>query len=261
MLATGTTEVVGLRAAYLDLLKRSLSDSIHQWTCSTDGRIIKLSPLVEGHPRFVGKDWPAAAETMVGLRRLDNVQKCIERVLEDNIAGDLIEAGVWRGGTTIFMSGVLEAYGVSDRQVYVADSFQGLPPPDLAKYPQDAQMILHQIGLLAVPLEHVRNNFQRYGLLAENVKFIPGFFKETLPQLHDRRWALIRLDGDMYESTMDGLVHLYPNLSPGGNLIIDDYFYIPACKAAVEEYRASHQVTEPLEAIDGNSVYWKKMPG
>ena len=85
-----------------------------------------------------GRDWPARAETMTGLKRLANARFCFENVLEDGIPGDLIETGVWRGGMSIFMRGVLKAYGVTDRKVWLADSFQGLPAPDTTRYPSDA---------------------------------------------------------------------------------------------------------------------------
>ncbi len=85
----------------------------------------------------------------------------------------------------------------------------------------------------------------------------PRWFKDTLPGLHDQRWALIRLDGDMYESTMDALKALYPNLSPGGYLVVDDYF-VPACREAVHDYREEHGVREPIQTIDWTGVYWRR---
>ncbi len=88
--------------------------------------------------RAVGRDWPARADSMIGLRRMDNIQDCIETVIRDDVPGDLIETGVWRGGATIFMRGVLKAYEDTTRTVWVADSFEGLPPPDPARYPADA---------------------------------------------------------------------------------------------------------------------------
>src|ERR1039457_663209 len=88
--------------------------------------------------RAKGQDWPPLADTMIGLKRLDNLQNCIETVLKDNVPGDMIETGVWRGGGSIFMRAVLKAYGSTGRTVWVADSFEGLPEPDAAKYPLDA---------------------------------------------------------------------------------------------------------------------------
>ncbi len=80
--------------------------------------------------KLEGRIWPRYAETMIGLKRLDNIQFCIESVLSNNIQGDLIEVGVWRGGASIFMKAVLAANRAIDRRVFVADSFEGLPKPD-----------------------------------------------------------------------------------------------------------------------------------
>jgi hypothetical protein len=165
---------------------------------------------------------------------------------------------VWRGGTTMFMRGILKAYGVTDRSVYVADSFQGLPPPDMARFPQDEKIALHTIPYLAAPLDQVRQGFDRYGLLDDKVIFIEGFFQDTLPRLRDRHWAIVRLDGDMYGSTMDGLENLYPNLAVGGYLILDDYYHVPESAQATNDYRARYQITEPIERVDGFSAKWRK---
>jgi O-methyltransferase len=92
---------------------------------------------VDRERRAEGMDWPLSAATMIGLRRLDNLRACVERIVEEDVPGDLIETGVWRGGASIFMRGALEAFGDRERTVWVADSFQGLPKPDPEKYPCD----------------------------------------------------------------------------------------------------------------------------
>ena len=195
---------------------------------------------------------------MIGLRRLDNIQECVEAVIRDKVPGDLIEAGVWRGGAAIFMRALLLAYGVRDKQVVAADSFDGVPPPRADLYPLDEDFDLHLDRSLAVPAEDVRANFDRFGLLDDRGEVVEGLFRNSLPALRARRWSVIRLDGDLYESTMDGLVCLYPNLSPGGFLIVDDYGAYPACAAAVNEYRARETITEPLSSVDWTGVYWRK---
>jgi O-methyltransferase len=199
---------------------------------------------------------PPWALTMVGSRRLDNVESCIRSVLEDEVPGDFIETGVWKGGTTIFMRGVLRAYGIDDRTVYVADSFEGAPPPDAAKYPADQGSVFYTWDL-AVDLAAVRDSFARFGLLDDRVQFVKGWFRDTLPELRGHTWALIRLDGDLYESTMDGLENLYEDLAVGGWLIVDDYD-IEACRQAVADFRAATGVTEQIERIDDNGVCWRK---
>jgi len=204
-----------------------------------------------------GHGWPGYADTMIGLKRLDSLQQCIEAVLQAGVPGDLIETGVWRGGACIFMRGVLAAYGVTDRRVWVADSFQGLPEPDVATYPVDTGDLFYTQTLYAVAQADVAANFCKYGLLDDQVVFLPGWFKDTLPHAPIDRLAVMRLDGDMYGSTMDALVHLYPKLSSGGFCIIDDYA-LPRCQAAVEDYRTAQGITSPICAIDWTGRYWRK---
>lgn len=204
-----------------------------------------------------GKIWPKYADTMIGLRRLDNLLYCVETVLKEDIEGDLIETGVWRGGACIFMRGILAAHGDTRRKVYVADSFEGLPRPDPGKYPADNLDQHHQIEHLAVSQAEVENNFKKYGLLDEQVVFLKGWFKDTLPQAEMEKLAVLRLDGDMYESTMDALSNLYPKLSRGGFCIVDDYA-LAGCRSAVDEFRASAGISEPMHELDWTGVYWRK---
>jgi hypothetical protein len=156
------------------------------------------------------------------------------------------------------MRGVLRAHGVTDRTVYVADSFAGVPEPNAEKYPADRGISLHTWPGLAVGLDDVRANFERYGLLDDQVAFVPGWFRDTLPALRGHPWAVIRLDGDLYESTIDSLEHLYPSLSPGGWLIVDDYHDIDACRQAVTDYRARNGITEPITRVDWTGICWQK---
>ena len=194
---------------------------------------------------------------MIGSRRLGNVESCVRSVLEDGIPGDFIETGVWKGGTTIFMRGMLRAYGVTDRRVYVADSFEGVPPPNPASYPADGGSPFHLWPGLAVDLPAVKENFARFGLLDDQVEFVKGWFRDTLPGLRGRTWAIVRLDGDLYESTMDALENLYDDLAVGGWLIVDDY-EIDACRKAVTDFRAAKGVTDEIIQIDGSGVFWRK---
>ena len=242
---SSTVESCG--SLYLDLLKRSLTNSIYG---------SQIEDGFDQQMRDIGIDWPRLAHTMIGKDRLDNLHGCVETVLREGVAGDLIETGVWRGGASILMRGVLKAYGVSDRYVWLADSFRGLPPPDERHYPADAGSTLHYVSDLAISLGEVRANFERYGLLDDQVRFLEGWFRDTLPAAPIDRLALIRLDGDLYESTMDGLVHLYPRLSQGGYVIVDDYA-LPACAQAVQDYRHSHAIREPIQTIDWTGVYWR----
>jgi O-methyltransferase len=207
--------------------------------------------------RTDGTIWPGYADTMIGLKRLDNLQNCIETVIHENTEGDLIECGVWRGGACIFMRGILKVYGAANRKIFVADSFEGLPKPEPQKYPADAGDKHHTFKELAISKEVVENNFKKYDLLDNNVVFLKGWFKDTLPQAPINQLSILRLDGDMYSSTIEALSILYPKLSKGGFCIIDDYA-LKGCKEAVDDYRKEQDIQTPLEKIDWSGVFWQK---
>ena len=195
--------------------------------------------------------------TMIGRLRLENVAACLEQIRRTSVPGDLIECGVWRGGTAIFMRGFLKAHGIVERTVWVADSFAGLPPPTL---PQDEGLDLSaaKFPMLAIPLDTVRELFARYGLLDDQVRFLKGWFKDTLRPAPVRALALLRIDGDLYESTWDALDALYPKVSAGGFVIIDDYHAVRACRQAVDDYRRRHGISAALQEIDWTGVFWQK---
>jgi hypothetical protein len=255
-----------LRTAYLDLLKLALCDlaGAHTLTVSRsgDGRATNAPLFVRelGKPelglRAAGGDWPFSGLTMVGLVRLDDLQHCVESVIADDVPGDLLEAGAWRGGASMLMRATLDTLGARDRTVWVADSFQGLPRPD-ERFPEDHALDLSWLDYLSVPREEVRQSFERFGL-GDRVTFVEGFFEDTLPTLTDRTWSLLRLDGDTYESTWVALESLYPGLSPGGYVVVDDYLLISECRRAVDEYRAAHGISEPIERIDQIGVRWRR---
>ncbi|HDR4948344.1 TPA: TylF/MycF family methyltransferase [Bacillus cereus] len=207
--------------------------------------------------RKLGEDWPRAAHSMIGRLRMNQLHDAMETIIKENIDGDFIETGVWRGGACIFMRGFLKAYELTNRKVWVADSFEGLPKPDIKNYPQDKDDTLYQYDYLRVSLEEVQKNFGKYDLLDHQVQFLKGWFKDTLPSAPIEKIALLRLDGDMYESTMDSLTNLYDRVSPGGFIIIDDYA-LPTCKNAISDFRKKHSIETPFIPIDNLSIYWRK---
>lgn len=243
------------RELYLGLMKVCLTNVIYGDLNVLHGQRIAYDEKL----RSEGRDWPACAHTMVGLARLDNVQFCVEDVLARGVPGDLMETGVWRGGTVILMRAILKAHGVTDRCVWAADSFAGLPLPNALKYPADDGLTFNRFKELAVPLEEVQRNFRAYGLLDEQVRFLKGWFSDTLPRAPVRRLAVLRLDGDLYESTIGALDHCYPKLQKGGYVIIDDYGDIAACRQAVDDYRGRHGITDEMMRVDWTAVYWKKL--
>lgn len=244
------------RQLYLDLLKNCILGMIYEDAPSHAPAVgAYLTQRYIRKFRELGQDLPSQAHSMIGLRRMNNLQSCIEQVLADAVPGDLIETGVWRGGAAIFMRGVLKAYDVTDRCVWAADSFAGLPAPDTQNFPAD-RVWEPSSGKIAVSLETVQHNFSRYGLLDEQVRFLQGWFKDTLPGAPIERLAVLRLDGDYYESTWDALTQLYPKLSPGGFVIVDDY-NLETCRKAVHDFRALADITEPIGQIDGSGVFWR----
>ena len=271
----------GVADRYLELLKQTLTFTLWPeppWPIehlNSDRPFVKRTvvSLISGALRLAGyhlaKDvtptweerrdgiiWPYSADTMMGLTRLNHLQQCVETVLHEGIAGDLIETGVWRGGGSIFMRGVLAAHGITDRQVYVADSFRGFPaieaPQDIGDEPDRFR------SYIAVSESAVRNNFRRYGLLDDQVVFLNGWFKDTLSRAPIEKLAILKLAGDMYGSTMEALTALYPKLAPGGFCFVDDYGALEVCKQAVCDYRGAHDINDDIHAIDWTGVYWRK---
>jgi O-methyltransferase len=258
-----STEASSPQARYLDLLKLCLTGLATPRPVTAalqpDGTVVMGQlPASDLKKRSEGAEtFPADAYTLIGLKRLENLEDCVDDVLDRDVPGDLIETGVWRGGAAIFMRALLMLRAVRDRLVFVADSYEGLPPPDPERYPADVGHNFHLVDFLAVPLEEVKGNFEKFGFLDDQVRFVKGWFHETLPTLSERTWSVIRLDGDLYQSTTDALESLYPNLSTGGYLIVDDYSLDP-CRQAVDDYREAHAISEEIHKVDWTGIYWKK---
>ncbi len=245
---------------YLDLLKKSLTDTLYQE--EPDANQDDEKRFIHG---FVQHYIRGTAVSMLPLARFENLQACIADVVEAGIAGDLIETGVWRGGATVFMRAMLKALEITDRAVWVADSFEGLPKPDAARFPieantHDGAVMTKIYNHFAVGIDEVKTNFQAYGMLDERVRFLKGWFKDTLPTAPIDRLAIMRLDGDYYESTMDALVHLYGKLSPGGYVIVDDYGEDSwtYCRRAVDDFRRERAIVDPMIKVDSKCYFWQR---
>jgi len=234
---------------YLDLLARTLTGMVYEdpplpgqhWIPHTDYQLAT---------RESGFDWPQHAPCMIGLERLGNVRDCVQQALADGIPGDLAEAGACRGGTCIWMRALLALAGVTNRSVWVIDSFAGLPAETLTREGWHA-------GDLAASLGEVKHNFALYQMLDAQVKFLPGWFTDSLPDAPVRELAVLRLDADLYESQLTALTYLYPKLSPGGFCIIDDP-HLAGCARAVREYREEHQITGPVKDAGPYAIWWRK---
>jgi len=252
-----------LKAAYLDLLKLTLCDLAGQGSTSVgrsqDGGIFTREIEGEGLAiRSAGMDWPLHGLTMVGLGRLDDLQGCVETVVADGVAGDLIEAGTWRGGASILMRATLDALGAAGRTVWLADSFAGFEPDERRQDFAEGELDdLAAFDFLKAPLESVRDAFERFGLSA-GVRFVQGYVEATLATLADCTWALVRIDVDTHDSTLHALESLYPQLAPGGYLVVDDYGALEECRLAVDGFRRAHSISEPLVEIDWTGVRWRR---
>ncbi len=275
---------------YVELLKKCLTGALYEesaWRVLTPPRVKDVNPrrpsrafrtllrlclyaaakrrsvvlvqrrTFDARIRDVGRDWPFVGYTMIGHRRLDSLQVCIEQVIRQGVPGDFLEAGVWRGGAAIFMRAILKAFNVTDRVVWVADSFEGLPRPDTERYGAGAGPDLSHVDFLKVSLETVQANFQRFGLLDDQVRFLKGWFHDTLATAPIQKLSILRLDGDIYESTMDPLRALHHKVSPGGYVIVDDYHLFPSCRQAVSDYLREQRLEVKMETIDGDAVYWR----
>jgi hypothetical protein len=245
---------------YIDLLKRSLTNTIF---CT------EPDANQEDTPRYVAAAiahyQQSPAVSMLPLARLDNLQFCITDVIRNAIPGDLVETGVWRGGATIFMRAMLKVFNVTDRLVWAADSFEGLPEPDPEKFPLESQAfksaaMTKYYKHLTAGIDEVRRNFEAYKMLDDQVKFIKGWFKDTLPSAPVESIAVLRLDGDYYESTRDALTNLYDKISIGGYLIIDDYGEDSwtYCRKAVDEFRVERGIGDQMVRVDKPCVFWRK---
>jgi O-methyltransferase len=194
--------------------------------------------------------------SMIGMKRLDNIEDCMRTALADNIPGDLVDAGTWRGGSAIFMCGVLRRFAVAHRRVWVADTFSGFPAP---KTKRDRATLQGQnYNFISIDLDTVKDAFARYDLLDDRVRFLEGTFRDTLRGAPIGAIAVLRADGDLYSSTMDILRALYDRVSPGGFVIVDDYGAIAACREAVDKFRTDRAIREPIKTIDVTGIFWRK---
>lgn len=212
----------------------------------------EIRRVLEGNRRMEG------AITMIGEVRLDLLEKAVRTILRQEVPGDFLEAGAWRGGACIYLRALLDVFGCRNRIVYVCDAFDdGFPEPD-PRFPIDNESTLHTHDYFKTSNVTVREHFDAYGYDDEQVRFVCGYFKDTLPKIPADKLALLRLDGDLYSSTWDSLEALYDRVSIGGYVICDDYYAIVNSQRAVDDFRTSRRVTEHIRQTDWASAYWIK---
>lgn len=269
---------ISLHSRYLCLLKRALvnwiypehelqvsylqSDTVAKDKISRSRYLRDISRIeIDNYNELLDKKKngfvTVLSHTLIGLRRLNHLEYCAREIFSKGISGDFFEAGVCQGGASIFLRGLQVAFGEGQRKVWAADSFEGLPPARLA---QDYGLDFTESNYpwLAFSQERVEDHFRRYDLWSDQVRLVKGWFSETLPELNCGPLSLLRLDADLYQSTMEILVSLYGKVVPGGFVIVDDYGAFEACRLAIDDFRRDHGIQEPIKWIDWSGVYWQK---
>lgn len=198
--------------------------------------------------------------TMTSPERLFASIEAARYAVAAGIPGDIVECGVWRGGSMMAAALALKTRGDTSRELYLFDTFEGMSAPtdkDVAIDGKTASELLETPRSTAsdspwcyAGLDDVRANLLSTGYPAERIHFVQGKVEDTLPARAPQSIAVLRLDTDWYESTRHELEHLYPRLSPGGVLIIDDYGHWEGCRKAVDEYFAQKGIPLLLARID-----------
>ena len=251
-----------LATKYLQAMKLTLTGSLLRtpWLNPGTGNLtnLKQNPYDDAM-RIKGLDWPLFGLTMVGQKRLENIQDLLIRAIHDDLPGDFVECGVWRGGASIFAKAVIEAYASRSRHVHLADSVEGLPRSTQARDDDSWS----RMDSLKVNKDEIAGSFRDLGLLDSGVRFHKGFFRYSMPRLraeletNEKQIAVLRMDGDMYESTMDILYNLYDLVPVGGCVIVDDWI-IPVCQQAITEFRKRNEVFDEIVPIDSTGMFWCK---
>ena len=195
---------------------------------------------------------------MTSPERILALRDAVRHVCRHGIDGDIVECGVWRGGSMMAAALTMLECGAR-RRIHLFDTFEGMPPPAAAD--RDLTGVSAATLLAAEqresgdtwaysPLDQVRANLRSTGYPAELVRFVPGRVEETIPEAAPERIAVLRLDTDWYESTRHELEHLYPRLAVGGVLIVDDYGHWQGARRAVDEYLAASGARLLLSRID-----------
>lgn len=221
----------------------------------------KRLPADMQSPEFVALFELCRPYTMTSAERLFSLYHAVNYVLKNNIPGDFIECGVWKGGSALLMAKMLAMKNISDRKVVLYDTYEGMPPPtendkdyagvNAEKLLQDSSIEVQDSVWCYSSFEEVKANIELSGLATENIVMVKGKVEDTIPSQHpSTQIALLRLDTDWYESTKHELEHLYPQLSRNGVLIIDDYGHWQGCRKAVDEYISNNNLPILLNRID-----------
>ena len=192
--------------------------------------------------------------TATGEVRVTALVDAVRQLIADEVPGAFIECGVWKGGSMMAVAFTLLELDVTNRELYLFDTFSGPDPTEMQEIDRDYKGVLaskqYYPGWYASELKEVQGNMQRTGYPEDCISYVVGRVQETVPKLAPEQIALLRLDTDYYESTRHELEHLWSRLSPGGTLLIDDYGHFDGCRKAVDEFLIAEGITEPLTKID-----------
>jgi O-methyltransferase len=221
----------------------------------------RLSPRM-GHadlePEFIALYERCAPATMTSIERMYALYQAVRHVHAAAVPGDVVECGVWLGGSSMLAALTLDSLGDCERHLWLYDTFQGMPPPTevdrslTGEHARDALKRTDSVGMAmraVAGLAEVKANLATTGYPSDHLRFVEGMVEDTIPAVAPEQISILRLDTDWYESTRHELRHLWPRLSPGGVLIIDDYGHWQGARRAVDEFLAT---VEPvlLQRID-----------
>jgi hypothetical protein len=188
---------------------------------------------------------------------IDFIHSAIKDIYESNIPGDIVEAGVWRGGMGIWMNYLVHEYSPYPRKIWLFDSYDGFPEP---KHPKDRYV--HPVTKILygsnASVDQVKNNFEMFGLLTQNLCFVKGEFEKSVSYVDIDEISILHLDCDYYDPTLLLLEKYYHRISKNGYVIVNRYYYeYVNIKTAIDEFRNKYQIQSPIQKIGSIYAYWR----
>ena len=225
----------------------------------------KISKTKQGYPKNFSEEDISLIKsirpfTMTGPERIFSLIESVRYVISNDIPGSIVECGVWRGGSMMAVAYTLLKLNRQDRDLYLYDTFEGMSNPtsvDISSVGNDAKKMFEETKIDAnssrwcnVSLDEVKKAVYRTGYHVQKIHFVKGKVENSLPKNVPRNISILRLDTDWYESTRHELIHLFPLLSHGGVIIIDDYGFWKGQRKAVDEYFIQNKIKILLNRID-----------
>lgn len=194
--------------------------------------------------------------TMVRNYNLINLYWMVRYINRNNIPGAIVECGVWNGGSSAMMAAACHDSG-TQREFWLFDSFEGLPPPSARD--QALERIFYFKDWNRGSIDKVKQIFKKLNLSLDRVHFVKGWFDQTIPHTPLPEVALLHIDADWYDSVMTVLKHLYDHVTPGGYIVLDDYGYWKGCDQAVHDFFTEHGLPQTLlHRVSDMGAYFQK---